>query len=183
VGYVVAGEEGVEVEELKAGVGASLPEYMVPSAFVVLERLPLSPNGKVDRKALPAAGKVGGEGRAYVAPGTPQEETLAEIWKEVLGVERVGMHDSFFELGGHSLLATQVVSRVRRVLGVELPVQALFERPTLAGLGAAVEERQLAQVDDDVLADLLSDITGLSDDDLLGLLSGEDGLPAEMDSV
>ena len=108
---------------------------MVPSAFVVLEALPLTPNGKVDRRGAAGAGRreSGTSAAEDGAPRTPVEEMLAGIFGEVLGLERVGVEDNFFELGGHSLLATQVVSRVREALGVELPLRALFEAPTVRG--------------------------------------------------
>ncbi|HEU0077405.1 MAG TPA: condensation domain-containing protein, partial [Longimicrobiaceae bacterium] len=140
VAYTVGDAQAAELREHLKG---RLPEYMVPGAFVALERLPLTPNGKVDRAALPApeAGSGGGE---HVAPRTPTEELLAGIWAEVLGTERVGAADDFFALGGHSLLATRVVSRVREALGVELPLRALFEAPTVAALAARVEALLLA---------------------------------------
>ncbi|NNF93561.1 MAG: amino acid adenylation domain-containing protein, partial [Altererythrobacter sp.] len=120
VAYVVAeGEQAGLVEELRTQLKRELPDYMLPSAFVLLDALPLTPNGKVDRAALPAPEAADHLTAEYVAPRTPTEEILAGIWAEVLGVERVGVHDDFFELGGHSLLATQVISRVRQALGVE----------------------------------------------------------------
>jgi len=124
-----------------------LPEYMVPSAFVTLDTLPLTPNGKVDRRALPAPGGMRPELEdAFVVPRDALEEQLAGIWAEVLGLERVGVHDDFFELGGHSLLVTQVVSRVRDALQVELPLRSLFEEPTIAGLAEKIKVAQEADL-------------------------------------
>ncbi len=125
---------------LREHVRGRLPEYMVPSAFVVMEALPLTPNGKVDRRALPEPDSTFAQSTQYVAPRTELERQLCEIWQEVLGVERVGIGDNFFELGGHSLLATRLASRVRAVMGRELPLRALFEQPTIAGLCAALPE-------------------------------------------
>ncbi|WP_420128652.1 amino acid adenylation domain-containing protein, partial [Longimicrobium sp.] len=121
------------VPALREAARARLPEYMVPSAFVVLESFPVTPNGKVDRGALPAP-DTGSAAGTYVAPRTPAEERMAGIWAEVLGVERVGAEDHFFDLGGHSLLATQLVSRVREAFRTELPLRVVFEAPTLAEL-------------------------------------------------
>ncbi|HEX8271798.1 MAG TPA: amino acid adenylation domain-containing protein, partial [Longimicrobiaceae bacterium] len=123
---------------LRAHLAERLPEYMVPAAFVHMDALPVNPNGKLDRRALPAP-DLAPTGERYEAPRTPAEEVLAGIWAEVLGVERVGVEDGFFDLGGHSLLATRVVSRVRQVFGVEVPLRALFEGPTVAELAGRVE--------------------------------------------
>jgi amino acid adenylation domain-containing protein len=126
-------------EELRAHLEARVPDYMIPSAFVLLEALPLTPNGKVDRRALAALAPGAEASEVYVAPRGATEEALAKIWSEVLGVERVGAADDFFELGGHSLLATQVTWKVREAFGVELPLRALFEHPTVAALSALVD--------------------------------------------
>ncbi|HEU0080068.1 MAG TPA: amino acid adenylation domain-containing protein, partial [Longimicrobiaceae bacterium] len=136
VAYLVPSEDGVSTAGVREHLKGRLPEYMVPGAFVLLESLPLTPNGKVDRRALPAPE---GSAAESVAPRTPTEEILAGIWSEVLRRERVGVTEDFFELGGHSLLATRVVSRVREALGVELPLRALFEAPTVAGLADRVD--------------------------------------------
>ena len=128
------------VPQLQSYLAEKLPEYMVPSAFVVLESLPLTPNGKVDRRALPAPEPVKLElAGGYVAPRTPVEVALVQIFAEVLGLKRVGIHDNFFELGGHSLLATQLVSRVRDAFGMELPLRSVFEAPAIAQLSKVVE--------------------------------------------
>ncbi|MBV9774972.1 MAG: AMP-binding protein, partial [Gemmatimonadetes bacterium] len=125
------------VAELREHLRGRLPAYMVPSAFVVLDALPLTPNGKLDRRALPAPeGRSGGED-SFVAPASPAEATLAEIWRELLRVERVGIHDDFFELGGDSILSIQVVSRARQA-GLHLTPRQLFENPTVAALAAVV---------------------------------------------
>jgi acyl carrier protein len=145
---------------------SKLPEYMMPGLFVRLDALPLSPNGKVDRKALrkpPESGPVARDN--YVAPETDLEEELVRIWKEVLRVERVGTEDTFFELGGHSLLATQLISRIREAFLVELPLRSIFETPTIRGLALTIVQTQMEEVNNDELAELLSQMEGFTDDD------------------
>jgi amino acid adenylation domain-containing protein len=142
-----AAEEAPATADLRAFLRGRLPEYMVPSVFLRVAALPVTANGKLDRKALPAPEDArAAAAEPGVAPRTPAEEVLAAIWAEVLEVERVGVLDNLFELGAHSLLATQVVSRIRESLGVEIPLRTLFEEPTVAGqaerLGAARAAQQ-----------------------------------------
>jgi len=133
-------ERGLNAGELRQSLKEKLPEYMLPSAFVMLEKMPLTPSGKLDRKALPQPEHTGREGPRYVAPRNGDEEILCGIFAEVLTLECVGVKDNFFELGGHSLLATQVISRVRNIFQVELSLQTMFEAPTAAGLSEKIQE-------------------------------------------
>ncbi|HET7463026.1 MAG TPA: amino acid adenylation domain-containing protein, partial [Longimicrobium sp.] len=143
VAYLVG---DADTEAVRAHLAAALPEYMVPAAYLWLDGLPLTPNGKLDRKALTAPGGGAYAARAYQAPATETEQALAEIWAEVLRVERVGRHDHFFELGGHSLLAVQVISRVRQVLSAQVSLGDLFTRPTLAGFARGLETAARAEL-------------------------------------
>ncbi|MFL6292628.1 MAG: amino acid adenylation domain-containing protein, partial [Thermoanaerobaculia bacterium] len=123
--------------DLAAFLRRTLPDYMIPSAFVALDELPVTANGKLDRRALPAPRRES-SGDATDVPATPAEERLLAIWREVLGIERLGVHDSFFDLGGHSLLATQLMARLRESFGIEVHLRTLFQAPTVAGLAAAL---------------------------------------------
>ena len=145
VGYVVpANGQSTDPASLRAHLGQSLPDYMVPAAIVLLNALPLTPNGKLDRKALPAPDLTAST-NAWRAPRTPQEDILCALFAEILGLARVGIEDNFFELGGHSLLATRLISRIRGMLGVELPIRSLFETPTVAGLTQQFASAQAAR--------------------------------------
>ncbi len=149
VGYVVpeadAGD-GLEPAALRRHLSARLPDFMVPQAFVLLDHFPLNANGKIDRKALPAPEQRLDDRRSdFVAPRTPLEEVVAEVWEEVLGLEGVGVRDDFFELGGHSLLATRVLSRLREDFGIDLPLQVIFEGPTVEELTRVMGERLLSE--------------------------------------
>ncbi|MGH8407257.1 MAG: phosphopantetheine-binding protein, partial [Pseudomonas sp.] len=131
-----------DIELLRAHLLARLPDFMVPAVFVHLDALPLSPNGKLDRKALPTPGVESLIVREYEAPVGATEITLARLWAELLKVERVGRHDNFFELGGHSLLAVSLIGRLRQE-GMEADVRGLFEQPTLAGYAAITERMEI----------------------------------------
>jgi acyl carrier protein len=140
--WVPSVEPGPNVSELRTYLRARLPEYTIPSAFVRLDAIPLTATGKIDRKALPNPGTSRPRlATEYAAPRNPIEEKLAEIWAEVLSVEQVGIHDNFLELGGHSLTATQVISRVVAAFRLEVPIQALFDSPTVAEMSIIISNR------------------------------------------
>ena len=166
VAYVVAADGAtIEADALRTELGRALPDHMVPNAFVVLENLPLNANGKVDRRALPVPDFTASAGE-YVAPRTPMEEAVAQIWADVMHLERVGVHDDFFALGGHSLLAIQVVSRIRSRLKIDVPLRALFESATVARLTLCIASivvarpiEPIAAVDRDAPPDLSRDLS------------------------
>ena len=135
------------ISKLRQYLKAKLPDYMVPNAFVILESLPLTHNGKVDRRALPALDLYNESSDKYMAPRTPVEETLAQMWSQMLGLEKVGIHDNFFELGGHSLLATQAVSRIRDRFKVQLPLPEFFKAATIAELAQSIGKLQQQNLD------------------------------------
>jgi amino acid adenylation domain-containing protein len=170
VAYVVG---AAEPAELRRYLQQRLPEYMIPSAWMKLEALPLTTNGKVDRRALLSPGATTGleDEDTYVAPRTATEAGLTSIWSEVLKIDRIGIHDNFFALGGHSLLATQVIARVRSVYNVDVPLRRLFESPTVAGFAVAVVQEQASEVAEDEMAQLIAELDYLSDDDSFSQVS------------
>jgi amino acid adenylation domain-containing protein len=149
VAYVVAAPGAIlSANELRSFLQQKLPEYMVPSVFMSVGSLPLTPNGKLDRKALPEPDQSRPElDESFAAPRTPVEEILANIWAEVLKLDKVGIHDNFFELGGHSLLATQVIARINDVFGTNVHLRRLFETPTIAGLAVSIAAYLVAKND------------------------------------
>ncbi|HEX3693491.1 MAG TPA: amino acid adenylation domain-containing protein [Solirubrobacteraceae bacterium] len=163
VAYVVAAEgQAVEHEQLRRTLRGSLPPFMVPSIFVELTELPVTPNGKLDRAALPAPDGARPElERPYAEPEGPMQEALASIWREVLSIDKVGIDDDFFRLGGHSMLAVRMVARVRDTLGLELPLARVFERPTIRELAASVTRQMLGEVSESDLEDMLSELEEL----------------------
>jgi amino acid adenylation domain-containing protein len=173
VAYVVAAiGTGVEASQWRAYMKERVPEYMIPSVFVEIGEMPLTVSGKIDRQALPEVERE--EGTSYEPPRTAIEESLAGIWKQVLGVERVGIHDNFFELGGHSLLAMQLNSRVCQMFQIEIGINSIFGAPTVATLAELIEKEQTGQQADDLsLEDMLREIESLSMDDIDTALSDE----------
>jgi amino acid adenylation domain-containing protein len=168
IAYLTAPDGPPPPEQLREHLRRRLPEHMLPAAFVVLERLPLSAAGKLDRAALPEPPEGGGDQRPYSAPRTATERALASRWAELLGLERVGRDQDFFELGGHSLLATRLVAWVRATLGVALPLGVLFEASTVAALAEAIEQAAPAEEDE-----LLAELERLSDEEAEELLVRE----------
>jgi acyl-coenzyme A synthetase/AMP-(fatty) acid ligase len=148
VAYVTGSDPSVE--GLRAYLKAALPEHMVPSAFVILQSLPLTPSGKLNRRALPKPALHAYANRMYQAPQGAVEEALARIWQDLLRIDQIGRQDNFFELGGHSLLATRVVTHVSYVLDVDLPLRAMFEKPTIEGLGHCIMQEIAAEIASEV---------------------------------
>ncbi|HVN54988.1 MAG TPA: phosphopantetheine-binding protein, partial [Anaerolineaceae bacterium] len=153
--------------ELREFLARRLPPFMIPAAFVLLDHLPKSPSGKIDRDYLRrrAVLELATLQNAYVPPRNPVEERLACLWSELLNVKKVGIYDNFFNLGGHSLLATQLASRLRTEFQVELPLRLLFEHPTVASLSLVIVQQLAAQTADQDLDVLLSEIEELPDDE------------------
>jgi acyl carrier protein len=169
VAYLQASDEHpLPADELRQFLRRLLPEPLIPASFVQLAELPLTNNGKIDRRALPAPDGSRPElDSPFISPRTSTEQALAAIWSEVLDVERPGVHDSFFALGGHSLLAIQIVSRIRDTFGVELPLRQIFETPTISELATTIDREDSAAV-----AEVLELVDQLSDDQVAALLAG-----------
>jgi amino acid adenylation domain-containing protein len=162
------------VSELRRDLAEKLPDYMIPSKFAFLEALPLTPTGKVDRRALPDPGKSRPDlAMRYAVPGTLVEEALAQIWAEVLSLDRVGIHDNFFDLGGHSLAATRVVSKVLKTFQLELPLQSLFESPTVAEMAIMITNHQGNKLGEEKLNRILTKLESLSEEEARRLLSDQ----------
>jgi len=151
---------------LRSFLGQHVPDYMIPSTFVFLKKMPLTSNGKIDRESLPDPNDARPDlQRIFVAPRTPLERKMADIWAESLKVKEVGVLDNFFELGGHSLLATQVVSRMRKAFNCEIPLRSLFASPTIQQLAEEIGDSMAIDTER-----LLSDIEKLSDEEVENLL-------------
>ena len=173
IAYIVP-EEGVEPTsmELLSFLQEKLPAYMLPSAFVTLKEIPLTPNGKVDRRALPLPEQVEVETAAgFIAPRTEMEELVAGIWRETLGISQVGVESNFFDLGGHSLLATRVMNRIRERCGAELPLRVLFELPTVAALAAKLDAARPKDTELGRILNILVNMENISEEEVTTLLA------------
>ncbi|MCZ6623342.1 MAG: non-ribosomal peptide synthetase [Deltaproteobacteria bacterium] len=175
VAYIVTNRKPApSIGEIRRFLSGKLPDYMIPSAFVMLDELPLLPNGKVDRKALPDPGNSRpGLDTPFVAARTPVEGELAKIWAEVFSLDKVGIHDNFFDLGGHSLRATQVISRIINTFRVELPIKSLFESPTVADMAMIIIQNETKKIGQKDLARMLNELEALSDEEAQRLLADE----------
>jgi acyl carrier protein len=177
VAYLVPKEHPAPtVTKLRHALAETLPEHMIPSIFVLLDDLPLAPNGKINRAALPDPGNSRPElDTAFVAPRTRVEQKLAQIWTEILSLDSVGVHDNFFDLGGHSLAATRVVSQVIKQFQLELPLQSLFQSPTVAEMAAVINHPQGKQLGQQELDRILTELESISDEDAKRLLADPSG--------
>jgi acyl carrier protein len=173
VAYYVSRQE-LDPEELRDFLSSSVIEETIPNLFVHLKKLPLTLNGKINFQALPGLDEIRGKAQQeLVAPRTPTEEALADIWQSVLGINGVSVHDNFFQLGGHSLLATRVLSRIREAFGISPPLRTLFEKPTIARLAPTITQLQADQEEGDEMTRLLQEISGLSGEELQKALNAE----------
>ncbi|MCP5063167.1 MAG: AMP-binding protein, partial [Ignavibacteriae bacterium] len=184
VTYMVSSKNvSIDLAELRTFLRSKLPEYMVPVSYIILEEFPLTPSKKIDLKALPIPDSSHKTVKAeYVQPRNETEKIISEIGKELLGIDRMGIYDNFFELGGHSLLATQFISKIQDEFKVEIPLRKLFENPTINDIGNIMENLSEIKIKDDIIikgesepsiTDLLSEITNISDDEVIELLKKE----------
>jgi acyl carrier protein len=165
----------LSIDEVRAFLKATLPNYMIPAALVFYESLPLTPTGKVDRLALAGVDlDTIVQESSFEGPRTPLEETLAQIWRIVLNLSKVGIHNNFFDLGGHSLLAVQVMSRLRDVFGIDLPLRVLFEAPTIAEMAQVIESRRNDTSATTEMTELLNEIEKLSEGEAQQQLAPDD---------
>jgi acyl carrier protein len=183
VAYIVpAPQSAPTASALRRALAERLPDAIIPSKYVVLEALPLTPTGKVDRRALPAPDTTRPAlDSPFVKPRTPIEAKLAVIWADVLGLEEVGMHDSFLELGGHSLLATKLIARVIDVFAVELPLRTLFEAPTVAEMAVVIIQHQVNTADQEQIERMLTALEALADEQAQRLRADETGLSERLE--
>ncbi|MBN3154861.1 phosphopantetheine-binding protein, partial [Pectobacterium brasiliense] len=166
-------DTALDPAELRQRLSEELAEYMIPSAFVTLDAFPLTPNGKLDRKALPAPDQSAIATRGYEAPQGELETALARIWQTLLGLERVGRHDHFFELGGHSLLAVQLNARIRAEFLTDIPIVAIFQHPQLSALAEVILAAQIHAAWGNDTDALTHDLDSMSAEELMAILDGD----------
>lgn len=176
VGYFVQNtSDALSVTDLKTYLRLSLPEYMVPAFLVEMDALPRTPNQKIDRNALPEPeGQRPALEDTYEAPRTPVEQTISEVWADVLQIEKVGIQDNFFDLGGHSLQATRVIARLREPLQYDVPLRLFFENPTISDLALAITELQASQQTDDEILQMIEELEDLTEEEVAALLKNGD---------
>jgi len=199
VAYIVSTETTVDRQSIRTSMRQYLPDYMIPSVYMKLDAMPLTPNGKIDRKALPEPDYEQMMSNSYVAPSSETEKQLVEIWSEILDVDKVGVQDNFFDIGGHSLMATQVISKIREVFQCEIPLRDIFDEPNIENLAKIIDEvladggassvesiqridRSIADVDDESdeeESDGEIDLDDIDDDELEGLADELDDLDDE----
>ena len=162
VAYLVPTSSTPSTTKLRTFLGEKLPEYMLPSAFVLLAEVPLTPHGKVDRRALPAPTNENiATAAEYVAPRTPLEKELADIWQQILGIERVGLRDNFFDVGGNSLSGMRVMAWIRSVLNLEVPISSLFQRSTIESLAMEIEAMRTSMHSEEDLLRILDELDAM----------------------
>jgi len=168
VAYAVTNQRStISATDLRSYVRIKLPDYMVPARFIFLDALPVSPNGKIDRKALPVPGRLRPElDTPFVAGRTPLEKNLAQIWGEVLELDQIGIHDNFLDLGGNSLAATRIVSRVIAGFQIETSLPSLFHSPTVAEMAEVLSQYEIKQMDKNDLAEILDELESLGDEEV-----------------
>ncbi|NET72096.1 MAG: amino acid adenylation domain-containing protein [Sphaerospermopsis sp. SIO1G2] len=172
VAYLVTDNNSIDQQELRNYLKQNLPDYMIPTAFLCLEKLPLTPNGKINHRALPIPNHSQRNLQIeFVAPQTSTEQELANIWSEVLNLKQIGINDNFFEIGGHSLLATQIISRLKETFNIDFYLRYLFEHPTIAELAQKITEQQIQQTENDDLAAILAEVDQLSEEEITQQLS------------
>jgi aspartate racemase len=173
VAYIVALQgHGIPPSELRDHVKKFLPDYMVPGAFVLLDKFPLTENGKVDLSALPLPGELSREPEEiYLAPRNAVERTIVGIWSQLLGVQRIGVNDNFFNLGGHSIFAIQLLSRLNQAFNLDLQIRVIYDQPSLAALAGAIVQIQAEQADSSELNRLLAELEKISDEEAQAMLA------------
>jgi amino acid adenylation domain-containing protein len=178
VAYFTTGGSSVpSATDLRLFLKATLAEYMMPSAFVPLESIPLTAAGKLDRAALPGVPSRRALNTTFVAPRSPTEEMLAKIWSEVLGIDQIGVHDDFFDLGGHSLAATRIVAQVIRAFEVNVPMKALFDAPSIAEMAGIITVNQISALNDSEVSEMLRRLEEISEGEARQLIAAESAVP------